>query len=340
MPPTIIRCEKNRDHPYVMIDKRVAEDLALSWKAKGLMSYRLSRPDGWEIRMSDLVKRSPDGETAVRSGLQELEARGYLVRETLHDPATGRFAGVRLTVYEQPLPPDGGIDPGDVGRPVQADRAEAPLNEPARPCTPAALPPTALPTVGPPSTDHPHGENPNPANHALLNTDLTKTEGSKKDDVDDVPPLPPRAPPGNSPDDPTRDPVLAQVVALYEQEIGGALTAMIHNELTDLVAHECQDLERWRAAFRASIGARNRWHYTRAIILHPERRPPKEASPYGTQGPRSNPYRTGRRQLGQPYGYTLPSPRSMGASPTTGGCPRSSPSPETSTTSTRGSPRA
>ncbi|MBN1423811.1 hypothetical protein JXA88_04575 [Candidatus Fermentibacteria bacterium] len=344
MPTTIIRCEKSRDHPYVMIDRRVAEDPTLSWKAKGLMSYLLSRPDDWQIRVADLVKRSPDGETAVRSGLRELEQRGYLVAEQLHDPATGRFTGIRLTVYEQPLPPDEGNDPGrpgptgtpdrvtgpshrgDAGRPVQADlpaagppaqvcrpadRAQAPLDEPARPCAHAALPPTALPTVEPPRVGPPHGEIPNPANHALLNTDLTKTERTKKDDVDDVPPLPPRAPPGNSQDGPTGDPVLAQVVALYEQEIGGTLTAMIHDELTDLVAHECQDLERWRAAFRASIGARNRWHYTRAVILHPERRPPKEASPYDRQQRRSNPYPTAGRQRGQPYGYTLPSPEEI-----------------------------
>jgi hypothetical protein len=51
---------------------------------------------------------------------------------------------------------------------------------------------------------------------------------------------------------------------------------MIHDELTDLVQNECRDLERWRAAFRLSIGARNRWKYARAIILHPERKPPQE----------------------------------------------------------------
>ena len=68
------------------------------------------------------------------------------------------------------------------------------------------------------------------------------------------------------------------VLRLYEQEIGGTLTAMILDDITDLVTRECQDLERWRAAFQASIGARNRWQYVKAIILHPERRPPSEAT--------------------------------------------------------------
>lgn len=61
----------------------------------------------------------------------------------------------------------------------------------------------------------------------------------------------------------------AAVVALYEQEIGGTLTAMMLDEFNDLWAL-CSDLERWRYAFRASIGKRARWAYIRAIIEHPE----------------------------------------------------------------------
>ena len=71
------------------------------------------------------------------------------------------------------------------------------------------------------------------------------------------------------------DPVM-RVVRLYEQEIGGMITPMILQDIEDLVETETSDLERWRAAFQASIGARNRWKYAKAIILHPERKPPQE----------------------------------------------------------------
>jgi hypothetical protein len=68
----------------------------------------------------------------------------------------------------------------------------------------------------------------------------------------------------------TFDAGIAAVVALYEQEIGGTLTAMMLDEFNDLWT-QCPDLERWRYAFKASIGKRSRWAYTKAIIEHPER---------------------------------------------------------------------
>ena len=68
----------------------------------------------------------------------------------------------------------------------------------------------------------------------------------------------------------TLDSGFAQVVHLYEQEIGGTLTAMMLDEFNELWA-QCADAERWRYAFKSSIGKRNRWAYVKAIIEHPER---------------------------------------------------------------------
>ena len=67
----------------------------------------------------------------------------------------------------------------------------------------------------------------------------------------------------------TLDADVAQFVQLYEQEIGGTLTAMMLNEFNDLWT-QCGDLERWRYAFKASLGKRSRWAYVKAIIEHPE----------------------------------------------------------------------
>ena len=68
----------------------------------------------------------------------------------------------------------------------------------------------------------------------------------------------------------TLDVGFAALVQLYEQEIGGTLTAMMLDEFNELWT-QCGDLERWRYAFRASLGKRNRWAYVKAIIEHPER---------------------------------------------------------------------
>lgn len=71
----------------------------------------------------------------------------------------------------------------------------------------------------------------------------------------------------------TLDEGFSELLALYEQEIGGTITAMLADEFRELWM-ECGDIARWREAFRASIGAGNRWRYVKAIILHPERKPP------------------------------------------------------------------
>lgn len=76
----IIRVQKNRANPYVMINKQLLENPDLSWKAKGLLAYLLSKPDNWQIRIYNLIKQSRDGEKSVRSGLRELEDHLYIQR--------------------------------------------------------------------------------------------------------------------------------------------------------------------------------------------------------------------------------------------------------------------
>lgn len=65
-------------------------DPRLSWKAKGIAAYLLSKPPGWQIWTGDLIRRSADGYAAVLAGLKELETYGYLKRERSND-ARGRL---------------------------------------------------------------------------------------------------------------------------------------------------------------------------------------------------------------------------------------------------------
>lgn len=69
-------------------------------------------------------------------------------------------------------------------------------------------------------------------------------------------------------------PEFGQLVTLYEQEIGGTITAMMADEFRELWAM-CGDIARWRYAFKQSIGKRSRWAYVKAIIQNPERKPEK-----------------------------------------------------------------
>ncbi|MEK5175109.1 conserved phage C-terminal domain-containing protein [Heyndrickxia sp. FSL W8-0496] len=96
---TTIRTKK-RENPFVQIDKSIFTNSDISWKAKGILGYLLSKPDDWVTYITDLEKRSTDGRDSVRKGLKELEDHGYLRRKRVRDG--GKFKGWEYTVYEIP----------------------------------------------------------------------------------------------------------------------------------------------------------------------------------------------------------------------------------------------
>lgn len=76
----IIR-QKRKDR-FLVVDNKIIEDKRLSFKARGLLIYMLSKPDDWKFWTSELVKRSAkDGISSIRTALKELEAAGYLTRK-------------------------------------------------------------------------------------------------------------------------------------------------------------------------------------------------------------------------------------------------------------------
>ena len=96
---SIIRIQK-RSSPYVQIDKSVFTNQGLTWKAKGILGYLLSRPDDWKVYVCDLVKQSKDGKDAVYSGLKELENNGYLKRCPIRDK--GKIIAWETIIFETP----------------------------------------------------------------------------------------------------------------------------------------------------------------------------------------------------------------------------------------------
>lgn len=94
----IIRVEKTPS-TYCIISKNFLNDDGLSYKAKGLMAYLLSKPDTWVTTISDLVKHAVDQEKSVRSGLKELHERGYYKKVPVRDEK-GHFVCWQSTVYE------------------------------------------------------------------------------------------------------------------------------------------------------------------------------------------------------------------------------------------------
>ena len=100
-PSTIFRAAKTKDNPYVMVDKRIIDNVNLSFKAKGILVYLLSRPDGWEVNLMDLANRSTEGLSAVKSGCRELKEKGYLKHAGIRR-IDGKFDTVIWEVHEAP----------------------------------------------------------------------------------------------------------------------------------------------------------------------------------------------------------------------------------------------
>jgi hypothetical protein len=97
---TIIRVKHDASNPYVIVNKTIFTDNRLSWKAKGLHAYLMSRPDDWKVMISDLINQSTDGRDSVYSGLNELIKYKYVKRERIY--VNGRIGRWEYTVYEVP----------------------------------------------------------------------------------------------------------------------------------------------------------------------------------------------------------------------------------------------
>ena len=97
----VIRVRK-RPNNFVMIDKTFLEDERLSFKAKGILAYLLSKPDNWKVIVGNLVKFSKDGKSAVYAGLKELKECGYYVKTPIRSEDGRRISRWESTVYEMP----------------------------------------------------------------------------------------------------------------------------------------------------------------------------------------------------------------------------------------------
>jgi len=175
----IVRIRKKTSN-YAMIDKRYLSDPLLSWKAKGLLTYLLSKQDDWKVILTDLVRQSTDGEASVRQGLKELGAGGYLLRVRRADRKSGRFIAWEMTIFETPeLAAEARLAEPNLFETTTADHRVTAHDSQIKPPNPrfsqntpdGDFPHVADPHVGLPVVDSPHVEN-----RRLLINDGTRTD--------------------------------------------------------------------------------------------------------------------------------------------------------------------
>lgn len=123
-----------RRRRFVVIDAALAQDARLSFEARGMLLYLLSKPDDWEIRVDDLRREGQIGRDKARRILDELLHYGYLVVAPMQRDDQGQFAGTRYLVIECPAeakPADGFTGDGkpvdglsDAGKPAPIHNKE------------------------------------------------------------------------------------------------------------------------------------------------------------------------------------------------------------------------
>lgn len=96
---TVIRSKAKKKN-YSIIDNGGICDRSLSWKATGLWTWLMSKPEDWEVSLENLCNSKTDGKDSVLSALSELEESGYLLYQRWRN-CEGRFESA-YTVFESP----------------------------------------------------------------------------------------------------------------------------------------------------------------------------------------------------------------------------------------------
>jgi hypothetical protein len=98
---SIIRVQKTAN--YSVISNEVLNDTEISFRAKGLLCYLLSKPDHWSIQVNHLVTVSTEGRDAVYSIIKELEESGYVTKKKVKGN-DGKFSAFQYTIFETRKP--------------------------------------------------------------------------------------------------------------------------------------------------------------------------------------------------------------------------------------------
>lgn len=88
---------------WVSISNAAIDDERLSFRARGVLAWLLSKPNGWSINSNSIAASGSEGRDAIRTALGELENHGYLVREKIRNN-NGTIATIS-TLYEVPPGP-------------------------------------------------------------------------------------------------------------------------------------------------------------------------------------------------------------------------------------------
>lgn len=89
-----------RNDEFTVLENDTIEDDNLSWEATGLLTFLLSKPDDWTVRVQHLINCRNAGRHKIKRVLSELEEAGYLIRHRTQDDE-GKFQWESV-IFETP----------------------------------------------------------------------------------------------------------------------------------------------------------------------------------------------------------------------------------------------
>lgn len=123
---TSIRVFKKRA-AFAAVPKEALSDKRLSFKAKGIFSYLMGKPDGWVAQVADLMNQSTDGRDSVYTGIKELRMNGYAKLERITE--AGKVKKWALHVFDIPDTGFPDVEKPDLEKPhLSKNREEARMN--------------------------------------------------------------------------------------------------------------------------------------------------------------------------------------------------------------------
>ena len=116
-----------REHNYTIVSNKVYDKNQLSWQAMGLLGYLLTKPDNWQVVVSELVNatkntKKPTGREGVYNIINELKEKGFISVVKNSDGSTD------YTVYDEPIQQLNHENPNQ-GKPNQAEPNQGKPNQ-------------------------------------------------------------------------------------------------------------------------------------------------------------------------------------------------------------------
>lgn len=121
--------KKKSRQRFCAISNELLQDASISFGARGLLAYLLSKPDDWQCTMADIEREGGIKETARRALMIEAERAGYLTFERRREH--GRFVSC-YDVHEEPVPEAQRTQSWEMGKKAQQSEITSPVSAAAR----------------------------------------------------------------------------------------------------------------------------------------------------------------------------------------------------------------